>query len=120
MDRREIVCIICPTGCRIHAEIGESGAIDTLEGHQCKRGETYVRSEVLDPVRVLTSIVRFKGRSQRMCPIRSDRPVPKGIIREMARAVSKIEIEGPVRLGDVIVKNIMGTGADIIATQSID
>lgn len=120
MDRREITCIICPIGCKITVDIEGEGTIKALEGNECSRGETYVTSEILDPVRILTSIVRLKQGIQRMCPIKTSKPIPKGMIQEMAKAVSKIEVTPPIKMGEVIVQNIMGTGADIVATQEIN
>jgi len=120
MDKRELTCIICPIGCRLSVDLDDSGDIVSLEGHQCKRGETYVRTEILDPVRILTSIVRLDGGSQRMCPIRTSRPIPREMLREMARACSKLEIHAPVAIGEVVVHNIMGSGADVIVTRNID
>jgi len=98
----------------------QDGRIASIDGNQCKRGETYVSTEILDPVRILTSIVRLYDGSQRMCPIRTSKPIPKHLLREMARACSKLEIHAPVRVGEVVVHNIMGTGADVIVTRNID
>lgn len=121
MDRREITCIICPEGCPLVAEIDQKGEISDLTGHKCKRGETYVRSEILNPVRILSSLVRIEGAGTvRMCPVRSSTPVPKELLLEMANLVSKFTVKTPVRVGDVVIKNILGTNSNIVVTRNFD
>jgi CxxC motif-containing protein len=33
--------------------------------------------------------------------------------------ISELEIESPVRVGDVVVSNIAGTGVDLVCTRNI-
>ena len=33
--------------------------------------------------------------------------------------LDKVEVKAPVKIGDVIIKNIFGTGVDILATKNI-
>lgn len=121
MDRRkELTCIICPTSCRLTVELGDGDTIKSCEGYKCKRGEIYVREEVFDPKRILTTKVRVIGGQVRMCPVRSDKPIPKEILKEAVSVVAKIQVPSPIKIHDVLVKNFLGLNADIIATRDID
>ena len=120
MSNQELICIICPNSCRMTVAMNKNGEVESVSGNKCKRGDTYVRDEVVNPVRVLSTIVRLKGGKTRMCPVKSNKPVPKELIVDMAQAVSQLIIEAPVEVGDVVVKNIMGTGADIVVTRELD
>ena len=33
------------------------------------------------------------------------------------KAIAEVEVKAPVKLGDVLIKNICGTGIDIVATN---
>ena len=49
MEQRQLTCIGCPMGCPITVTM-DKGAILSIEGFTCKRGETYARKEVTNPI----------------------------------------------------------------------
>ena len=55
---KKYTCIICPNGCEIEAEVLD-GEIKSVSGFTCKRGEEYVRQEILAPKRTIASSVVF-------------------------------------------------------------
>lgn len=116
----ELVCTICPNSCRMNYTLNEKGEVVEVFGNKCKRGEVYIKTEVLNPVRMLTTIVRLNGGKTRMCPVRTSKPIPKELLMPMAKAIASLAINAPARIGDVVVKNIMGTGADLIVTRNLD
>lgn len=118
MDGKEIICIVCPMGCQMEVSWDESAGY-TVKGNVCGRGEKYGIKELTDPTRVLTTTVRLRSKQQSRLPVRSDGPIPKGMIFQCMRYMDSIEIEAPVGIGTVIVENILGTGANIVATRSI-
>ncbi|MBF0359857.1 MAG: DUF1667 domain-containing protein [Oligoflexia bacterium] len=119
MDKRELICIICPTSCKIQVTFDDEGNLSEVEGFRCKRGENYVKEEVVDPKRTLTTIIRVVDGEITMCPVKTSIAIPKEILGDMTLNVSKLFAHAPIKVGDVIVKNIMGTGADIVATREI-
>lgn len=111
-----MTCIVCPLGCTLSAEKDENGVVK-VTGNSCPRGAKYAETELTAPVRTLTSTVRTdKGD---MLPVKTSSPIPKEKVREAAKALSGVVAKCPVAIGDVIVKNILGTGADIVATRDI-
>ena len=36
------------------------------------------------------------------------------------KEINSITLEAPVRVGDVVVKNILGTDSDLVVTKNID
>lgn len=113
----QMTCIVCPIGCALTAEKDENGAIK-VTGNSCPRGAKYAESELTFPVRTMTSTVRTdKGE---MLSVKTSAPIPKDKVREAAKALAGITAKCPVKIGDVIVKDILGTGSDIIATKNID
>ncbi|HWR60640.1 MAG TPA: DUF1667 domain-containing protein [Clostridia bacterium] len=119
MGGKEIICIVCPMGCQITVS-GDGGAKGyTVTGNACSRGEKYGIKELTDPTRVLTTTVKLKGSPHKRLPVRSDAPIPKGMMFECMRALDSVEAEAPVRIGGIIVENILDTGTNIISTRSI-
>ncbi|MBP3371210.1 MAG: DUF1667 domain-containing protein [Clostridia bacterium] len=112
---KQIICIGCPKGC--HVQIDET----TYEcvGNACPRGAEYAKNELTDPRRTLTSTVVIEGAAIRRCPVKSDRPLPKAMVQDAAKALDEVRIEAPVNVGDVIVENILGTGCNIICARNI-
>lgn len=116
---RVITCIICPIGCKAKVTI-ENGKVSKIEGVECPRGEEYARKEVEAPVRDFFTTVRIRGASKQVLPVRSTQPIPKDKIMDCALELAKIVVDAPVKAGDVIVKNILGLGVDIIATRDMN
>lgn len=116
--RKELICINCPLGCRITAEYDESG-VTGVSGNNCKRGEEYAVQEVIKPMRVLTGIMRIKG-EERPLSVRTNAPVPKSMLLSCAAELKRHQPEAPVHMGDVVIRDLLGTGADVVATQNFD
>ncbi len=120
MQSRDITCIICPRGCTVSVS-GEGEEIDSIRGQQCRRGEEYAREEFICPSRILTStVIVEKKEGIRMMPVRSDRPVPKALMKECMGEIRKLRVKAPVHRYDVLLPDILGTGADIVATGDTD
>ena len=112
-NEREIICITCAKGCRAMAW-EENGEI-RLRGKLCRNGQEYVRREFRDPRRVLTTTVRVEGAAEGRLPVRTRGPIPKARLMECMRAVGALRVRPPVRLGDVIAADLLGTGEDLVA-----
>lgn len=119
MGDKEIICIVCPMGCQMVVSGNGDSTGWTVSGNACARGEKYGIKELSDPTRVLTTTVKLKrGRCKRL-PVRSDAPIPKDRILDCMKVLNSVEVEAPVRMGGIIVENILGTGANIISARSI-
>lgn len=119
MDARELICINCPLGCVLTVSADKEGVV-SVSGNTCLRGESYGRTEVTDPRRTVTSTVRIQGERERVLPVKTAAAVPKGKIMECVEELRAIEVKLPVTVGDVIVKDIAGTGIPVIATKSFE
>lgn len=120
MEKKEMVCIVCPIGC--HLEVIEDESKEDgyrVEGATCKRGETYGVKELTMPTRLLTSTAKIKGGSLERIPVRTDKEIPKERIFDCMKIINDVELEVPVHMGDVIVEDILGLDVNIIASRSI-
>jgi len=90
-----------------------------VTGNACSRGEKYAVKELMNPTRVLTSTVKLKNSRLLRLPIKTDIPIPKEKVLACMRELDSIEVETTVKAGDIILENILGTGANIISTRSI-
>lgn len=116
-ERKEFICIRCPLGCNISVEL-EGGDIRQITGNTCPRGADYVTGELKDPRRIVTSLVRVKGGELPVVSVKTAADIPKDKIGDCIRALKGIELTAPVRMGDVVVENVCGTGVDIVATAN--
>lgn len=118
IDERNIICIICPNSCRLTVWRDRDGEIH-IKGNQCTRGITYGNDEYTNPKRMLITTMQIENGIIPLIPIRSAAPIPKQLIFKAMRLVSERSCEAPVKIGQVLVENILGTGVDIIASRSI-
>ena len=119
MEKRELICIGCPLGCMVTVEM-ENGEIKSVTGNTCKRGEIYGRKEVTNPTRIVTSTVRVSGGSIEMVSVKTKEDIPKGKIFDCVKALKTVEVAAPVHIGDVIMKDVAGTGVDVVATKNVE
>lgn len=117
--KKEIICTICPIGCNIIVE-GEKKKITSIIGYQCDRGLVYGENEFSHPVRILTTTVKVENSSIVLLPVRSNKPIPKELIMDCMEKIKEVITTPPIKSKDVIISNICGCGADIIATASIN
>lgn len=117
MEKRNLICVACPLGCPITVTIDDNGNVTDVTGNTCKRGDTYAHTEVTNPTRMLTTTVRVEGGKSYVVPVKSATPIPKEMMFECMEVVNKATIKAPVKIGDIVIENILGTGVDIIATN---
>ena len=115
---KHLTCICCPLGCRITVLL-DGNEIANISGNTCKRGEEYARREITAPVRTVTTTVRVTGGASPVVSVKTKTDIPKGRIFDCIACLKNISVEAPVNIGDVIVKDVAGTGIDIIATKEI-
>ena len=113
---KNITCIECPKGCKLSIET-DNGKIVKLSGNQCAKGEQYGRAEVENPMRILTSAVLSEELSLRMVPVRTDKPIPKSRLVDAMDRIKKIRLSKPVAAGEVIEKDFILPGVNLISTR---
>ncbi len=113
---RLLTCIVCPRGCRLSVALGDGGEVLAVDGNICKRGAAYAEAECTHPVRTVTSTVRCAD--GKVCPVKTSCTVPKEKIFEVMKEINAIVAPSILHIGDVIIANVAGTDADIVATAS--
>jgi CxxC motif-containing protein len=114
---KEIRCIVCPTGCVVHVE-NINGEL-VIEGHSCKRGEEYAREEFIAPKRILTTTMQVESGFLPLVPVRSDKPIPKEQLENTLKEIAKARIKAPIKMGDILIENILGLEINIIASRDL-
>lgn len=118
MEKRELTCIGCPMGCSITVEM-EGRNILSVTGNSCKIGDRYARTEVTDPVRTLTTTAVVSGGDLPRVSVRTADNVPKDKLEECMKEINALRLKAPVAIGDIVLKNVAGTGVDVKATKNI-
>ena len=116
--KTELTCIVCPMGCHLNVEQSEEGF--KVEGNTCKRGEKYSVQELTNPTRVITTTVKLENSYLQLLPVKTEDPIPKGMIFDIMEALDKVRVNAPVKVGDVIVENILDTGVNVISAKTMD
>lgn len=115
--QKNIICVACPMGCGVTVEIADNGDILSVTGNTCKRGDAYARTEITNPVRSLATTVKVEGGIYNVVPCKSAGALPKDKIMECMEVINAAQAEAPVKLGDILIENILGTGINIVATN---
>lgn len=115
---RELTCIGCPLGCSLTVTI-EGNEVTSVTGNTCPKGDAYARKEVTNPTRIVTSTVRVENGTVAMVNVKTAADIPKEKIFDCANALKNVVVTAPVKIGDIILPNVCGTGVDIIAARNV-
>ena len=114
---KELICIVCPQGC--HLKVDEENGC-AVTGNSCPRGAEYGKAELTHPTRVVTSTVRCEGGLYPRCPVKTDRAIPKELMFQVMEALEAVTLAAPVAVGDVVIENVCGTGANVVTTRTLE
>jgi CxxC motif-containing protein len=119
MTKKEMACIVCPMSCHIEIMLDDDSNIIEIKGNTCKRGEEYARSEMTNPVRMLTSTVKLLGGLYKRLPVITSANIPKDKMFAVMDEINKVEVCAPIKVGDIIISNVCELQVDIIASRSV-
>lgn len=117
---KKLTCISCPIGCELSVSLDESGKILKIEGNRCPRGKEYAITEITNPQRILPISVKVEDGEMELVSAKTDKPVPKKKMYEIIEYIKKLKVKAPVKRGDLIVEDILGTGVNLVATRTVN
>ena len=118
MNTIELTCIGCPLGCPLTVTM-EANEVVEVKGNTCPKGAIYAKKEVTNPTRIVTSTVRVTGGTCPMVNVKTASDIPKDKIFACAEALKCVVLTAPVRIGDVVLENVAGTGVNVVAARNI-
>ena len=114
-------CKVCPVGCDLKIITGESQPSSYIvEGNQCGRGRDYGIKEVLEPSRIITSRVLLDNGPMSRLPVKTSDIIPHELVDKCMEIIKETRVSAPVSKGDIIIKNILETGVDLIAARKVN
>ncbi|MCD6472916.1 DUF1667 domain-containing protein [Candidatus Aerophobetes bacterium] len=117
-QEHEIICTLCPLACHIKL-VSEGEKIITISDYGCKKGKEYAIQEFKFPQRVLTTTIRTSDITHPLLSVRTNKPISKKLLKECMILLANEEISPPVKIGEVVISNVLNTGSDVIATQEL-
>ncbi len=118
VERYTYLCTGCPLGCRLEVDAVEGDIIE-IRGFECAKGKRYARDEHTDPRRPVSTTVAISGGALPRLPVRTADAVPKDVVPQVAVALRDVRVRAPVRRGDVVLTDVLGTGIDVIASRGM-
>ena len=115
MKNVNLTCVECPLGCPISVEM-ENDEILSVKGNNCPRGRIYAESEVVCPMRVLTTTVKTDRGN--LLPVKTNKPIKRADLFDAMRIINGVTAKTPIKIGEVIISNIYD-GVDLIACATV-
>ena len=114
---KNLTCIVCPRGCTLTVTLDSAleNPVVSVEGQGCKRGVDYAVAECTHPTRVLTTTAPTVDGG--VVPCKTNKPIPRELLFEAMEIINTLAAPATVRIGDVLIANILNTGADVVATS---
>lgn len=113
-----IRCIVCPTGCEIKVKKDKNEKI-TFEGYTCDRGLEYAQQEFYEPKRILTTTLKVENGFLPLIPVRTDKPILKDKLKDVLIEIAKLKVTAPIKMGDILIKNVLDLDANVIASRDL-
>ena len=110
---------MCPRGCAIKANWEKKESVK-VRGNHCKKGEEYVVQEIKAPKRNIASSVLISNGEELLASVKLSNPVPKEQIFHVMEEIKKVCVEAPVKIGDVMIKNVLDLESDVIINRNVD
>ncbi len=117
MSINEMICVVCPIGCHLSVTTEDSDYV--VQHNRCKKGRQYAIDELTNPVRTVTSTVKLNSLIATRLPVKTGRAFPKAKMLELMIEIKKVSVKPPVKCGQVILKNALHTGIDVVSTKTI-
>ena len=117
-------CTTCPSECLLTVEVerdadGAVAEVHSVIGNSCPRGDTFARQELTCPMRVLTTTVAVSGGDEALLPARTAEAIPLALHAQAMDLIRGLVVKAPIRMGDVVLPNLLNTGIDLIASMDI-
>lgn len=114
------LCIGCPLGCRLEIDEDSHGDIIEIRGSSCRKGDRYAAQEHTDPRRSMATTVAISGGLWPRLPVKTDGDIPKDLVRAACEDLRRVRVRAPVKMGDVVVEDLLQTGCAVVATRSMN
>lgn len=118
-------CTTCPSECLLTVEVERDAGsavaeVHSVVGNSCPRGDTFARQELTCPMRVLTTTIAVSGGDETLLPVRTAEAIPLELHAQAMDLIRDLVVKAPIRMSDVVLPNLLGTGTDLIASMDID
>ena len=118
-------CTTCPSECLLTVEVERdaNGAVATVRsvtGNSCPRGDKFAHQELTCPMRVLTTTVAVSGGDEALLPVRTAEAIPLTLHAQAMNLLRGAVVDAPIRMGDIVLPNLLNTGIDLIASMDIN
>lgn len=118
-------CTTCPSECLLTVEVerdanGAVVEVRSVTGNNCPRGNTFAHQELACPMRVLTTTVAVSGGNEALLPVRTAEAIPLALHAQAMALIRGLVVNAPIRMGDVVLEDLLGTNIDLVASMDID
>lgn len=125
IDTLQFNCTTCPSECHLTVEVerdadGAVVEVRSVTGNNCPRGDTFAHQELTCPMRVLTTTVAVSGGDGALLPVRTTEAIPLAVHAQAMDLIRGQVVKAPIRMGDVVLEDLLHTGIDLIASMDID
>lgn len=125
IETLQLNCTTCPSECLLTVEVerdadGAVVEVHSVTGNSCPRGDTFAHQELTCPMRVLTTTVAVSGGDEALLPVRTTEAIPLALHAQAMDLIRGLVVDAPIRMGDVVLEDLLDTGIDLIASMDID
>lgn len=112
---KNLICTVCPNSCPIYLD----SKTKEIKGNNCLRGRKFFFNETSSPSRIVTTTVKIFGGNKERISVKTSKEISKDLVFDCMHEIKKAYAKAPVKIGDIIIKNVLNAGVNIIATSDV-
>ena len=125
IETLQFSCTTCPSECLLTVKVerdanGAVAQVRSVTGNKCPRGDKFAHQELTCPMRVLTTTVAVSGGEEALLPVRTTEAIPLELHAQAMALIRSLVVNAPIRMGDVVLENLLDTNISLIASMDID
>ncbi|MCR3956798.1 MAG: DUF1667 domain-containing protein [Gudongella sp.] len=113
--KERITCAICPMACEIDVFEREGDLI--IAGNRCGRGHEFIQKHLDEGDRIVTGRCLLSGGQMNRLPVSTNTKIPGKLVNQVLETIQNTRVQAPIKRGQIIIENILETGANVIAQR---
>ena len=115
--QQRLICENCVNHCRLLLHYGPDNLLNEVTGNSCPGGVRYAEKVASELKTVIQATVKIEKADIDQIKVKTAEPVSMNLKDACFAEIEAFVATAPVKFGDVLIRNIGGSGIDLVAAQ---
>lgn len=112
-------CPKCEKACSLQIDY-QGSTLFSVVGHKCHQGVVFAETLLGPALKTVSASVLVNGGAYPMVAVRTSKGVTSEQALKIIQEAGRLKVDAPVRMGQVLCRNVAQTGVDLIAARAVE